>query len=87
MEENESCLEWCPVSFEYLRGKTVARTADFPADRTVCCEFCGSEFGPGEKQRKIAYHERETDSWICEKCLGVFKDIYALAVAGEDENP
>ena len=81
MEENESCREWCPSSFEYLRGKTV-RKAAYPAAREDGhCEFCWSEFGPGEKQIKTGYHEPESDSWICEKCFGVFKDIYAMELA------
>ena len=75
MEEER---EWCPSSFEYLRGKRVVKK-DYPASRGEGhCEFCWGEYGPGEKQLKTGYYEPESDSWICEKCFGVFKDIYAM---------
>ena len=80
MEEER---EWCPSSFEYLRGKKVMKK-DYPADRADGhCEFCWTEFGPGEKQLRTGWHEPESDSWICEKCLSVFKDIYALELTDE----
>ena len=54
MEEER---EWCPSSFEYLRGKKVTKKA-YPADRgDGHCEFCWTEFGSGEKQLQTGWHE------------------------------
>ena len=80
MEEER---EWCPISFEYLRGKTVTKK-DYPVSRADGrCEFCARSFGPGEKELKSGYYERESDSWICEECFGVFKDVYAMELTDE----
>jgi len=75
-EEKRKWIEWELKSKKYLYGKKLAREKYPIAEGHTHCEFCWGKFGEDAGDRKIGYHEKETNSWICEECYDIFKKYF-----------
>ena len=74
-EKNTPCVEWCPTSFQYLKGKKL-RLRLLPEGEEAKCELCGRPLASCGCRPRSGLYEPESESGICESCFGVFKEIY-----------
>ena len=76
MEEN-GCMEFCAASVQHLSGKKLRRRI-LPPGESLRCEICGETLDVCGCRGAAGWYESDTDSWVCEKCLGIFRDFLLL---------
>ena len=77
MEEN-GCMEFCAASVQHLSGKKLRRRLLLPEGETPRCEICGESISSCGCRGNAALYEPDTDSWVCDKCFGIFRDFLTL---------
>ena len=71
------CMEFCAATVQHLQGKRLRRRILTPGE-DARCEICGEALPTCGCRGQTGLFEPDTGSWVCDKCLGIFKDFLTL---------
>ena len=68
---------WAYQTKTYLHNKKLSYQTDFPHPHDHRhCEVCWDRFSSHDSDLHSGYFEKESDSWICNKCYDELKSVF-----------